>query len=72
MEDILEVINQLRARGSGGSITSTSPSMFDAWANTLEHAVKRSQRFDNIVSGSLNASFTVGKSLASEDEIDGN
>ena len=70
MEDILEVINQLRARGSGGAITAeVTPAMFDAWANTLEQAVKRSQRFDNIVSDSLNASFTVGKSLASEDEI---
>ena len=73
MEDILEVINQLRARGSGGAITAeVTPAMFDAWANTLEQAVERSQRFDAIVSDAMDASCTVGNSLASEDEIDGN
>ena len=78
-KDILEVVNQLRARGSGGAITAeVTPAMFDAWANTLEQAVKvwantiqsagRSVRFDGIVSDALDANCTPGDSLASEDE----
>ena len=73
MEDILEVINQLRARGSGGAITAeVTPAMFDAWANTIEQAVKRLDRFGNIVSDALDANGTVGNSLASEDEFNEN
>ena len=68
-KDILEVVNQLRARGSGGAITAeVTPAMFDAWANTLEQAVKRLDRFDGIVSDALDANCTPGNSLASEDE----
>ena len=78
-KDILEVVNQLRARGSGGAITAeVTPAMFDAWANTLEQAVEdlartlqsagRLVRFDGIVSDALDANCTPGDSLASEDE----
>ena len=68
-KDILEVVNQLRARGSGGAITAeVTPAMFDAWANTLEQAVRRLDRFDGIVSDALDANCTPGDSLAREDE----